>query len=226
LSNGEITLAVWNEVKMAIVNGEPLSTHDGEIMELLKLEMMSKHSREQINAYHGHVGKAHIIRDTRNMFMSIPVLWDINDNVLASMDNDVILIASVDNDGINLAPTLQTFAETTAALKFAPTGVVHYLHHQAINMETWKFRRKFSSDNAFLVENYLYIQKAVVVWPAHVQQAPWFHVEILGVSDLRFASFLADLLKLDLWATDTGNPHVKKEMYYPLIKLHQVTFPM
>ena len=146
--------------------------------------------------------------------MSIPVLWDSNDHVLSSMNNDVILIAPVDSDGINLAPTLQTFAYTTDALKFAPTGAVHYLHCQAINMGTWKFRRKFSSDNAFLVEDYLGIQKAVVVWPAHVQQAPWFHAAILGVSDLCFATFLADLLKLDLWATDTGNPHVKKEILW------------
>ena len=29
---------------------------------------------------------------------------------------------------------------------------------------------------------------------------------IPGITDFRLASFLASLLKLDLWATDTGNP--------------------
>ena len=97
---------------------------------------------------------------------------------------DIIDLSPTNNDGICPATTLQNFVTVTSD---ALPGALQFLHHQFIMWKTWKFRHKYSDDNAF-----------GVTWLKDN--------DIPGIADFRFASFLAAILKLDLWATDTGNP--------------------
>ena len=113
------------------------------------------------------------------------------------MERTGISFDPMESDMIISSPTLQNILVTVNGSSDAHPGVILHLHNQVKGWKTWKFRRKFASNGASTME------KCFV----HVQTTPWLHPIIPSINDFRFASFLAALLKLDLWATDTGNPN-------------------
>jgi hypothetical protein len=114
---------------------------------------------------------------------------------------DIIDLTLTDNDGICPATTLQNFVTVTSD---AIPGAWQRLHHQINMWKTWKFSHKKSDDNVALIEQLTFVQKQNIHQTICVA---WIKDnDIPGILDFRFASFLAAILKLDLWATDTGNP--------------------
>lgn len=85
--------------------------------------------------------------------------------------------------GVIPAPTLQNFAFCASIFKSDYAGFV-YIPLIGFGGKTWKFRHKYLL----------------------VYQNLWFCLLFIDLHDFRLASFLAGLLKLDLWATDIGNP--------------------
>jgi hypothetical protein len=114
---------------------------------------------------------------------------------------DIIDLTLADNDGICPATTPQNFVTVTSD---SIPGALQRLNHQVNMRKTWKFSHNNSYDNVALVEQLTFVQKQNIHQTICVA---WIKDnEIPGILDFRFASFLAAILKLDLWATDTGNP--------------------
>ena len=117
-------------------------------------------------------------------------------SIIAPMECIGISVNPMESDRIISSPTLQNILVTVNGSSDTHPAVILHLYNQVKGWKTWKFRRKFASNGA----------STMIKCFVHVQTTPWLHPIITSIGDFRFASFLAALLKLDLWATDIGNP--------------------
>ena len=200
--NGEVTLShctrdTMQEQKNVSMN---LSQINDEISVDVKNKIEVTHRKVDLSCDYGNVAMdppaypillADPFKDVRVNYADL--FEDDNENPVPKNKFD-ILPDYMSHDGIILAHTIQNAATISDGLKYASSEVL--LYHQINGSKLWKFCQK----SAFIGV------PMIVKWNFYAWYSPWIQYTVPIIIDFRLASFLASLLKLDLWATDTGNP--------------------
>ena len=196
-SHGKITLVTWNkEMTQATWNGDMAqqatwNEENGERKKFLEY----KEKKTELN------DERFVLAPMDGATVILAPMDHNGCPYLAPTKNDKIILAPTKSNGIIPAATVKHFVLGITVGKF---GVAQWQQHQVGTWKTWKYRHKFSIDVASLVKAFSDVKNANI--SVSVLCIPWVNDVILNIVDFRLASFLAALLKLDLWATDTGNP--------------------